>query len=359
MQKQNYISLLNDSLKVFFKDAVRVTWKDPAQAIHFLKTVHWQTKATRRRTKAAQNGIHVPPIMIFSITHKCNLHCKGCYAKALDRKVQDELPPEEIDRIIGEARDLGTSFFVLAGGEPFMRKDLLDMTARYPDIIFLVFTNGLLIDDDRLKKIKKQRNVVPVISLEGHEAETDDRRGVGVYDHLRSTVKRLHDAGIFFSVSLTVTQMNLNTVIEESFIQDLFDKGCKLFFFLEYTAIHEGTEDWMPNNTDRQRLNRTVARFREKIPALFISVPGDEEEFGGCLSAGRGFLHITPEGQMEPCPFAPFSDTSVRDVSVEQALQSKLLSVIRQNADKLEEGEGGCTLWQQREWVMSLLEQEG
>ena len=49
--------------------------------------------------------------------------------------------------------------------------------------------------------------------------------------------------------------------------------------------------------------------------------------------------------------------TFKKDMPLKEALKSRLLSVIRENADKLEEGQGGCTLWQKREWVQSLLEQ--
>ena len=354
-QDTGYIRLLNDSLHIFFKDAVRITLRRPSQAFHFIKTVRWQKNAAGRRTRWAEEGIHVPPIVIFSITHRCNLHCKGCYARALDRTSDDELTDTQLERIIAEAHDLGSSFFVLAGGEPLVRRNILDIAARYPDIIFLVFTNGLLIDDAMLENLKRYRHVVPVISLEGHEAETDDRRGEGVYRRLQNVVRMIRKAGLFYSVSLTVSSMNLSKVTDEAFISSLVDEGCRLFFFLEYTAIREGTEDWVPTDEERQRLNDAVAIFRKKYSALFISIPGDEEQFGGCLSAGRGFIHITADGDLEPCPFAPFSDINLKDIPLKDALKSRLLSVIRENADQLEEGQGGCTLWQKREWVQSLM----
>ena len=98
--------------------------------------------------------------------------------------------------------------------------------------------------------------------------------------------------------------------------------------------------------------------FRAKFPALFIAVPGDEEEIGGCLSAGRGFIHISAEGDVEPCPFAPYSDANLRDLSLKDALQSEFLRNIRQNHAQLSETEGGCALWIEREWVRSLLPDE-
>ena len=44
--------------------------------------------------------------------------------------------------------------------------------------------------------------------------------------------------------------------------------------------------------------------FRNKYRALFFNVPGDEKDVGDCLSAGRGFVHVSAEGDLEPCHFA-------------------------------------------------------
>jgi MoaA/NifB/PqqE/SkfB family radical SAM enzyme len=92
--------------------------------------------------------------------------------------------------------------------------------------------------------------------------------------------------------------------------------------------------------------------LRERLPRLFVSLPGDEEQYGGCLAAGRGFIHINPSGHLEPCPFAPFSDADLTKMSLKQALGSDFLRIIRENAGKLKESQGGCTLWENRAWVV-------
>ena len=69
--------VLNDSLRVFFKDALWVTLTKPSQAYFFFRTLRWQRKAAQVRSSWAQRDIHVPPIMIFSITNRCNLDRSG------------------------------------------------------------------------------------------------------------------------------------------------------------------------------------------------------------------------------------------------------------------------------------------
>jgi MoaA/NifB/PqqE/SkfB family radical SAM enzyme len=351
----DFRKVLNESLAVFFKDALRVAVTNPSQAYHFVRTVKRQKKAARVRANWEQQGIHVPPIMIFSITNRCNLHCKGCYHWALRPSVQSEMGEEKLRSIMAEAEELGISFVMIAGGEPLIRQEILNITRDFGDITFLVFTNGLLIDEEFATRLKGQRNFVPVISLEGYEEDTDARRGKGVYERLQTTVRRLKRHGVFWSVSLTVTRSTFATLTNEQFIKNLVGLGCKLFFFVEYTPVGEDTEDWILTDEQRASLLRLRDSFRSQYPALFIAIPGDEEEIGGCLSAGKGFVHISADGNVEPCPFAPYSDTNVRDMSLKDALQSEFLRKIRENHEHLSETEGGCALWVEREWVRSLL----
>ena len=165
----------------------------------------------------------------------------------------------------------------------------------------------------------------------------------------------MRSAGVFWGASLTLTRGNFDTVASEEYIRYLVDKGCRLFMMVEYTPVGEGTEDWVLTNEQRADLLAATNAFRAKLPGLFIAFPGDEEQFGGCLAAGRGFVHISPEGNLEPCPFSPYSDANLWDVSLKEGLQSHFLRAIRQNHSQLNETAGGCALWTEREWVRSLL----
>jgi len=236
-----------------------------------------------------------------------------------------------------------------------VRQEILDITGSFPEIVFLIFTNGLLIDGKVLLKLKQQKNVLPILSLEGYEKDTDERRGKGVYDVLQRIIGKLKSKRAFFGVSLTVTKQNFNTIINHQFIHKLTHLGCKIFFLPEYTAIRGGTEDWVPTVEQRTSTPEIMKSFRDQFSAIFVALPSDEEEFGGCLSAGRGFIHVSSEGNLEPCPFAPYSDTNLKDTPLKEALQSDFLRAIRQNHEQLNETEGGCALWVKREWVQSLL----
>lgn len=347
--------VLNKSLRIFFMDALKIVIKNPLQALSFFRTLLWLKKAARLRSNWLKHGINVPPIIIFSITNDCNLDCRGCYAKSLHTAAVEELSDESMKKIFKEANELGVSFFVIAGGEPLLRPEIIKITENYREIIFFIFTNGLLIDDEMIVKFKKQKNVVPLISLEGNKEDTDQRRGEGTYAHLHNTMRKMKRNGIFFGNSLTLTKESFATIMSESYIKSLVDFGCKFFLFLEYTPTEPGTEDWTLTPDQRQQVTELLSFYRQKYPSLFIAVPWDEDDVGGCLSAGRGFVHINAAGDLEPCPFAPFSDTNLKSTPLREALLSKLLVAIRQRPELAKETGDGCILWKERELVKELL----
>lgn len=352
---EQFLGFLNKSIKDLFYDALRVSYVNLPQAWFVLKNIIWQRKAAKTRDFWEKQNLHVPPFAIVSITQKCNLKCKGCYAQAHHKPGSLEMSEGELENIFNQANELGLSIILLAGGEPLVRREILRVTQKFARIIFPLFTNGLLIDRELIKEFKKQRNLVPVISIEGYQEETDERRGKGVYEHIKQVFREFNESKIFYGVSITVTRANYDMVICEQFAQDLIASGCKLFFFVEYVPFQDDTEDLVLTDEQKAKILDLVNSFREKLPALFIAFPGDEEAFGGCLAAGRGFIHINPEGSVEPCPFAPYSDTSLKKLPLKEALKSEFLKNIRENHQTLQSGTGGCALWENRELVQSLL----
>ena len=78
----------------------------------------------------------------------------------------------DITRVVDEGVKLGVSVVMIAGGEPLVKKGILDLPKRHPNIVFVMFTNGLLIKEQEMKQLKQTRNLVPVLSLEGNQILT-------------------------------------------------------------------------------------------------------------------------------------------------------------------------------------------
>ena len=72
MERRNsFIPGLNRGIRIFFSEFVRVSLARPAHALFFGRTVLRQLGAARRRARLAKEGLHVPPIAIFSINNGC------------------------------------------------------------------------------------------------------------------------------------------------------------------------------------------------------------------------------------------------------------------------------------------------
>ncbi|MFH0921401.1 MAG: radical SAM/SPASM domain-containing protein [Fibrobacterota bacterium] len=346
---------LDPAIFRLFRRAVRLSLARPSRALFFLRTLFRQRKAAALRRARAKEGLAVPPFLILSVTRECNLNCRGCYEKALPRPDGAEMDAGLLQRTLFEAQELGVGMALLAGGEPLMRPGLLDTLSGFPGMVFPLFTNGQLLDDAITERLAGLPQVVPVISLEGEALETDRRRGYGVHKRAIAAVERLQEAGLFFGLSLTLTHDNFDAVMEINAVSDWIRKGCGLFFFIEYVPAGEGTEGLALTPSQRARVLPLTDFFRKELPALFLSFPGDEADFGGCLAAGRGFVHVSADGRVEPCPFSPYSDSDLKQTSLRAALGSPFLKTLRENPSALSEAEGGCALFAKKEWVETLL----
>ncbi|MBI5493822.1 MAG: radical SAM protein, partial [Deltaproteobacteria bacterium] len=108
----------------------------------------------------------VPPMtLVVNPTMACNLRCRGCYAFEFSRS--ESMDPELFRRIVREARDMGIRFLTVTGGEPYAYKPLVDLAMEFPDMMFLTYTNGTLINDKMADRIAAAGNIMPALSVEG------------------------------------------------------------------------------------------------------------------------------------------------------------------------------------------------
>ena len=341
-------------------DALKATFKDPRESAFMARFALASKAASRKRRAAEDAGEHIPPFLIASITSKCNLHCAGCYSRCnhatVDAEPVRQLSSEEWLRIFEEADELGISFILLAGGEPMLRRDIIEAAGKKPGILFPIFTNGTFMDEQYFKLFDKKRNLLPIMSIEGEKEITDARRGSGIYDKLISNMDELHRRGLIFGASVTVTTENIKEVTSDSFLQKLSDRGCKAVIFVEFVPVTEESSELAPGDAEREYLRDEIARLRrDHEEMVYISFPGDEKSSGGCVAAGRGFFHINSHGGAEPCPFSPYSDINVRNTSLREALHSPLFMALQSGDILKDDHEGGCVLFEKRELVERII----
>ena len=358
-------------------------------------------RAKRSRVKARENGLTVPPFLILSITPRCNLSCDGCFAEAAGTKLdkgskgegrtKNHLNKEQWRRIIAEAKDLGVMGFIVAGGEPFLFPGLMDLCQEFNDRFFLILTNGTTLTSAHLKRLKRSTNIAVLVSIEGGLELTDARRGKGVYEQALNTLKQLNKFGVPNGVSVTITRMNFGYWMNPKHVDYFMEQGVRLGVFIEYIPLspaptHEfesseqGAESCsgilgdincadnlgikndhalMLTQGERKRFREKMLEYRDKKPIYIIHSPGDEEFFGGCVSAGRGFAHITPTGDLTPCPVSNIATHNLTTASLREGLASPLFEEIRDNEHLLENGDTPCALFAHPQEVDELAKNVG
>ena len=341
-------------------EAVKATLKNPRESAFMLRFAAASRAASKRRRAAEDSGEHIPPFLIASITSQCNLHCAGCYSRGnhatVDAEPVSQLTAAQWSRIFAEADALGVSFILLAGGEPLLRRGVIEAAGGMKQVLFPIFTNGTYIDEAYFTLFDKCRNLVPILSIEGGREITDARRGAGIYDRLTAVMDEFRTRGLIFGASVTVTTENFREVTSQAFLGDLSERGCKAVIFVEYVPVTAESAPLAPTDAERVFLMKEIARLRAEQPEMvYIAFPGDEKGSGGCVAAGRGFFHINSRGGAEPCPFSPYSDVNIRDSSLREALHSPLFTALRDGGVLRGDHAGGCVLYEKRGEVEALM----
>ncbi|MCE5259805.1 MAG: radical SAM protein [Chloroflexi bacterium] len=272
---------------------------------------------------SSQYGMKPPSTLTISPGKTCNLQCVGCYANA--GATAEKLTWSTFDRIITEAKTAwGVRFLVISGGEPLAYrsegKGLLDAAEKHPDVYFMFYTNGTLIDEQTAQRMAALGNVTPAISVEGWRERTDERRGPGVFDQVLAAMERLRRAGVFFGISLTATRHNAEEIFSDEFLDYFFEKqGAFYGWAFHYMPIGRSyTLDLMP--TPQQRLwmwKRSWEIVRER--KIFLADFWNHATVtNGCIAGGRarggGYLYIDWNGAVSPCVFVPYSPVNVNDI---------------------------------------------
>lgn len=355
---QEYITT---GVERFVANTLKATLKNPRETAFMLKFAAASKKASAYRKKREAAGFHIPAFLIASITNRCNLHCEGCYSRdthaTSDEASGTLLSAGDWADIFRQATELGVSFIVLAGGEPLLRRDVIEAAANVKSILFPVFTNGTFLTEDYKELFNKNRNLLPVLSMEGLRDTTDKRRGKGIYNMVTRNMSDLQKKNIAFGISVTVTTENIAEVLSDDFVNDAAARGAVFIFYVEYVPIDDNNGDIAPGEKEREFLTKRVEALRESVKnVVFVSIPGDEQAAGGCLAAGRGFFHINAKGDAESCPMSPFSDVNVKSTSLEEALRSTLFARLKESGLLSDHHRGGCALAAQKEAVKKMME---
>lgn len=151
------------------------------------------------------------PVVIWNLIRRCNLTCKHCYSISADKDFTGELSTAEVHTVMDDLKQFHCPVLILSGGEPLLRPDIFDLSARAKAMGFYVglSTNGTLINSAILPKIAAIGYDYVGISLDGLAATHDRfRRKVGAFEASLNALRLCRDAGIKVGMRFTLTQEN-------------------------------------------------------------------------------------------------------------------------------------------------------
>jgi MoaA/NifB/PqqE/SkfB family radical SAM enzyme len=238
----------------------------------------------------------IPLDCIVELTSKCNLDCIHCYVV----KSCDTLPTDFWKSVFLELRDIGCLYLTLTGGEIFLRNDIFEVISFARNLGFCVtlFTNGTLLDEEKIKTLKKLNIYELHISLyslneEEHNSVTGDKRS------FRKTMKAIHLA----------VKNKLPLVIKTPLLKNNFPnyKGIVKFakrlgvrYILDPLITPKSNHDLAPQKY-RISVDNLIKFYSdgEIFVKEYLKANNNKENF--ICSAGRNLISISSNGLVYPC----------------------------------------------------------
>ena len=309
--------------------------------------------------KRLKQGKTFPPFLYISITNSCNLRCQGCWVDV--DKPQSTISFQDMNRLINNAKSYGNSFFGILGGEPFLHPDLMRILKEHPDCYFQIFTNGHAITDKVASELRKLGNATPLISVEGTEAVSDVRRGrKGVLNRTLAGIEASIRNRLITGVASSVCQSNFNDLVKESWINYLIDKGVHYAWFHSYRPVGPVANSQLALDPEQGlELRKFILEMRNRKPIGIIDAYYDDNGEALCTAATGISHHISPFGDIEPCPVIQFANESIRDNQgnlFETMTKSPLLNDFRRTAAKATQG---CIVLERPDLLKEIVERNG
>ena len=274
-------------------------------------------------------------VVAMSPTMRCNYDCVDCCTRW--HHTDDELTASELDALLREAEDLGVLVVAVIGGEPLLREGLLDILASHRRLLAVLFTNGSLVTTEIARSVASSGNVLPLVSIEGRPSDTDERRHRGAHAAALSALASFREAGACYGFAAMNTALNSQYLTSDEFIDAMQSLGCVLGLLTEYVPCELSTKpEWSLTEVERDEVRRRVLSLRRRKRVVLMQFPYDEYgTANSCSAAVRALIHITSQGDIEPCPFVPIALENIRRGGLTGACTSPLPSALSETPELL------------------------
>lgn len=315
----------------------------------------WSVERFKARSR---RGEYFPAFVYISILNSCNLRCQGCWVDVEAERSQ--LDVEAVSRLIEDAKTQGNRFFGILGGEPFLHPGLFDILERHSDCYFQIFTNGQCITPKVANRLREVGNATPLISIEGREIVSDQRRGnVDVFARTLRGLEACLEAGLLTGVATSVCQTNINELLTEEWLRELIRMGVHYVWFHTYRPVGPKMNTQLAL-TPQQLVDvrRFVVEMRNKVPIGIVDAYYGHDGKALCPMSTGISHHISPYGDVEPCPIIQFAKEDIHD-------SRGIVATIRDSAflkdfrELTAEATRGCVVLERPDLVKALVEKHG
>jgi pyrroloquinoline quinone biosynthesis protein E len=256
-----------------------------------------------------------PSTLIAELSYQCPLHCPYC-SNPLDiggEAYRRELETEHWLRAFGEARALGVLQLALTGGEPMLRRDLVELCAGARDagLYSSLITAGTLFTRDRARALKAAGLDHVQISIQSPDAEENDRiAGNRSFEKKLAAARHAKELDFPLTINCVLHRQNLDRIEEVlDLALDLGAQRLELANTQYYGWAVPNQQALMPSWEQLRRAEDAVQRFRErvgpKVDVLWVLPDFYEDLPKPCMGGwGRTAMVIAPNGDVLPCQAA-------------------------------------------------------
>jgi MoaA/NifB/PqqE/SkfB family radical SAM enzyme len=308
--------------------------------------------------KRLRRGEHFPPFLFISIINSCQLRCQGCWVDV--EAPRQFIALDDMNRLLTDAKGHGNSYFGILGGEPFLHPELFRILEAHPDCYFQIFTNGQLISDEAARELRRIGNASPLISIEGNAAVSDERRGrAQVLDRTLAGLENCRRNRLITGVATSVCRTNIDDLVSEAWLRRLVALGVHYVWFHTYRVIGPKASPELALTPEQVlQVRRFIVRMRARLPIAIVDAYWDDQGQALCPMATGVSHHISPYGDIEPCPIIQFARETIHDGPglFETMNRSSFLREFRETAAGATRG---CIVLERPDLVQDLVRKHG
>ncbi len=192
-----------------------------------------------RGPEAAPTARTRKPIVVWTMSRRCNLHCVHCYTDSENRDYPGELTVDDARRMLEDLAEFRIPALLLSGGEPLAHPHFFELAAEAArlGLRLTLSTNGTLIDAETARRIRETGFTYVGISFDGLGKVNDQFRGrQGAFEAALAGVRRLKAVGQRVGLRFTLTRRNAAALpqIFELVEREGMDRVC--FYHLVYSG---------------------------------------------------------------------------------------------------------------------------